>query len=70
MPDRRAKFLRNSFYLSQLDGEGMRRQEEQDQLKDREAVWKRQEEQAKDEIKKLNVLKVWGFKSFKVVIFI
>ena len=37
MPDRRAKFLRNSFYLSQLDGEGMRRQEEQEQLKDREA---------------------------------
>ena len=37
MPDRRAKFFRNSFYLSQLDGEGMRRQEEQEQLKDREA---------------------------------
>ena len=37
MPDRRAKFLRNSFYLSQLDGEGMRRQEEQEQLKDKEA---------------------------------
>ena len=37
MPDRRAKFLRNSFYLSQLDGEGMRRQEEQEQIKDREA---------------------------------
>ena len=33
MPDRRAKFLRNSFYLSQLDGEGMRRQEKQEQLK-------------------------------------
>ena len=37
MPDRKAKFLRNSFYLSQLDGEGMRRQEEQEQLKDKEA---------------------------------
>jgi hypothetical protein len=36
MPDRRAKFMRNSFYLSQLDGEGMRRQEEQEQLKDKE----------------------------------
>jgi coproporphyrinogen III oxidase-like Fe-S oxidoreductase len=36
MPDRRAKFIRNSFYLSQLDGEGMRRQEEQEQLKDKE----------------------------------
>ena len=37
MPDRKAKFIRNSFYLSQLDGEGMRRQEEQEQLKDKEA---------------------------------
>jgi len=28
MPDRRAKFIRNSFYLSQLDGEGMRQAED------------------------------------------
>ena len=28
MPDRRATFLRKSFYLSQLDGEGMRMQEQ------------------------------------------
>ena len=34
MPDRRAQMLRSSFYLSQLDGEGMRRQEEQEKLKD------------------------------------
>ena len=36
MPDRRAKFIRNSFYLSQLDGEGMRRQEEQERQREKE----------------------------------
>lgn len=34
MPDRRAQFLRNSFYLSQLDGEGMRQQEQMEQMRD------------------------------------
>ena len=34
MPDRRAMMVRSSFYLNQLDGEGMRRQEEQEKLKD------------------------------------
>ena len=37
MPDRRAKFMRNSFYLSQLDGEGERRYEEQAMKRKREA---------------------------------
>ena len=32
MPDRRAQFMRNSFYLSQLDGEGMRQQEQMQKL--------------------------------------
>ena len=29
-------FLRNSFYLSQLDGEGMRKQEEQELFRQRQ----------------------------------
>lgn len=34
MPDRRATFMRKSFYLSQLDGEGMRKQEEMQKLRE------------------------------------
>jgi len=34
MPDRRAQILRSSIYLSQLDGEGMRQQEQMEQTKD------------------------------------
>ena len=34
MPDRRAKFIRSSFYLSQLDGEGMRQQDQMEQMRE------------------------------------
>ena len=34
LPDRRAKFVRSSFYLSQLDGEGMRQQDQMEQMKE------------------------------------
>ena len=34
MPDRRAQMIRRSFYLSQLDGEGLRRQEEMEKMQE------------------------------------
>ena len=34
MPDRRAQMIRRSFYLSQLDGEGLRRQEEVEKMQE------------------------------------
>ena len=34
MPDRRAQFMRRSFYLSQLDGEGMRQEEQAQKMKE------------------------------------
>lgn len=34
-PDRRATFIRNSFYLTQLDGEGMRQRTRQDLMRQR-----------------------------------